>query len=159
MGLTVEVGAPIAIVTGGRSACPNLARDRRTKSREAQGFPGRRYVSSARPAIRRLIENCRVRSLRNRPPAEVIVESMVAQAGGYPRSRWPTQVHVTFWRYRGTVPRIEGYCGIPRDAAIVFLYSRALAIASCSLTVSSFRSRITTRPPIITVSTSLAFNE
>ena len=47
---------------------------------------------------------------------------------------------------------------IPSDAAIVFLYSRALAIASSSLTVSSLWSRITTRPPIMTVSTSLAFN-
>jgi hypothetical protein len=51
----------------------------------------------------------------------------------------------------------HSYC-IPRDAATRFWYSRALAMAAASSTVSSFRSRMTTRPPMITVSTSLALS-
>ena len=51
----------------------------------------------------------------------------------------------------------HSYC-IPRDAATRFWYSRALAMAAASSTVSSFRLRMTTRPPMITVSTSLALS-
>jgi hypothetical protein len=45
-----------------------------------------------------------------------------------------------------------------REVSILFLNSRALEIVVASSTVRSFLSRITTRPPMITVSTSLPFN-
>src|SRR5712692_4786287 len=44
------------------------------------------------------------------------------------------------------------------EASILFLNSLALAITAGSSRVSSFLSRITTRPPMMTVSTSLPFS-
>src|SRR3974390_121475 len=48
---------------------------------------------------------------------------------------------------------------IPNDAFTDLPYSRAFSSTFGSSTVNNFRSRITTRPPITTVSTSLAFSE
>src|SRR5229473_730404 len=54
--------------------------------------------------------------------------------------------------------RVHFFLAYFSEASILFLNSLALAITAGSSTVSSFLSRITTRPPMITVSTSLPFN-
>jgi hypothetical protein len=84
---------------------------------------------------------------------------------------WPTSQRIDRYRATPVFRRLSGrhlarpsgqleagttgpHC-MPSDAAMVFLYSRALAMASSSFTVRSLRLLITIRPPISTVSTSL----
>ena len=57
-----------------------------------------------------------------------------------------------------TVFRVHFFLAYFSEASILFLNSLALATTAGSSTVSSFLSRITTRPPMMTVSTSLPFN-
>src|SRR6266850_1394952 len=54
--------------------------------------------------------------------------------------------------------RVHFFLAYFSEASILLLNSLVLAITAASSTVSSFLSRITTRPLMITVSTSLPFN-
>lgn len=64
------------------------------------------------------------------------------------------------WSLHGLRSKVQALLySIPNDAFTDLPYSRAFSRTFGSSTLSSFRSRITTFPPMITVCTSLPFNE
>jgi hypothetical protein len=137
----------------------NSGRDVRPEAGETPALPARALAETMRKESifrNRRTPGCCGRfygscALANRRSAGILPACLPRQKGGR-----------DVRRKAGETPALpasvsHSYC-IPRDAATRFWYSRALAMAAASSTVSSFRLRMTTRPPMITVSTSLALS-